>query len=222
MGVRDETRKLLLEGCSPGEIAKRMGVSLKTTLGYLDQMVGEGRLRRSDILLSIPASRRHKPSNIDDRLVVERYGSPAKLLGDIYEDVRFIEVTLHSLIRRILEDKFGKSEEGWWRQGVPESVRKSCVVRREEDSDPAADPYCYTDLIDTRQIIEKRWNLLQSELLRQVSDKRQLMDDLLRLNQIRRMVMHPVRRGVPSEDDFDFLRAFRRRLEAQSAGLNPS
>lgn len=54
MGVRDETLALLRSGVEPAEIASRMGVSLKTTLAYLDQMVGEGRLRRSDILLSIP------------------------------------------------------------------------------------------------------------------------------------------------------------------------
>ena len=213
MGVRDETLGLLRRGHSPGEIAKRMGVSLQTTLGYLDQMVGEGRVRRSDILLSIPARRRRNPQTEADRAVVRRYGHASSAFGDIYEDVRFIEVGLHRLIREALEGQLGTDEPEWWRQGVPESVRKTCQIRREEDGDPAPHPYCYTDIVDLRSIIDKQWSLLSDSLPQGVSvDKRRLLTDLLRLNQIRRMVMHPARGSLPTEEDFDFLRALRGRL----------
>lgn len=213
MGVREETLELLLQGNSPGKIARKKGVNIKTTLGYLNQMVGEGRVRRSDILLSIPAHQRQNPSAPYDKQVVLAYGDASLLLGDIYEDVQFVETTLHLHIRRVLEMCYGKAEGGWWRKGVPESIRKQCQVRREEDENPV-DPYCYTDLIDLRTIIDKQWTVLKETLPNKfTSNKRQLVDNLTRLNQIRRIVMHPVRGGRPSEEDFDFLRALRRDLQ---------
>ena len=82
-------------------------------------------------------------------------------LGDMYEDIRTIEVGLHKLIRRGLEEKFGSSESGWWREGVPLGVRKKCVERREEDdSKEWPQPYCYTDLIDLKTILDSNWGVL--------------------------------------------------------------
>lgn len=216
MGVRDDTLRVLREGHSPGEIAKKMDVTLDTTLGYLDQWVGKGRLRRSDILLSVPASRRKNPSDPYDKIVVQLYGKADHWLGDVYEDVRFIEVKLHDLIRKSLQENFGDGEKGWWRKGIPESIRKKCQDRREEDQEPVTNPYCYTDLIDLWKILDESWSILQLALPREISsNKRQLKSDFERLNQIRKIVMHPVRGNVPSEEDFDFLRAFRRSLESR-------
>lgn len=213
MGVREDTLALLQQGHTPGEIAEQMGVGIKTTLGYLDQMIGESRIRRSDILLSIPAKLREHPRNEDDRIVVTKYGNAAQLLGDIYEDVRLIETTLHSHIRSALEDAYGPHENDWWRKEIPESIRKQCQSRREEDDAPA-DVFCYTDLLDLRTIVDKQWAVLEGTLPRDLrSVKKRLLDDLMRLNRIRRSVMHPVRFSTPTEEDFDFLRALRRKIE---------
>ncbi len=54
MGVREETLDMLRSGLSPKEIARQRGVSISTTLGYLDELVGRGELRRSDILFTVP------------------------------------------------------------------------------------------------------------------------------------------------------------------------
>jgi len=240
MAVRYETLMMLKEGgLSPVEISKRRGVSLKTTLGYLDQMVGDARLRRSDILFSIPAAKRraiaevvtasggdaaceiHKEllargvKNIseDEVKVVLWYGDAASALGDMYEDLRAIETGLHRLIRESLEHEFGQGEGGWWRKGIPAEIRKTCAARREDDEEPADEPYCYTDLIDPKKILHKRWPVVSTHLLRKTAgNKKALLNDLNRLNHIRRMVMHPVRGGVPSEQDFEFLRDLKRRL----------
>jgi uncharacterized phosphosugar-binding protein len=56
MGVREDTLSLLWQGLSPKEIAHAKGVSINTTLGYLDQLVGRGDLRRSDIFFSVSKS----------------------------------------------------------------------------------------------------------------------------------------------------------------------
>ena len=54
------------------------------------------------------------------------------------------------------------------------------------------------------------------------SDKRALLNDLLRLNQVRRLVMHPVRGGVHSDDAFEFLRGLKASVGILIAGLAAS
>lgn len=214
MGKREETVELIWQGKTPGEIARTMGVNIKTTLAYLDQMVGQGCIRRSDILLTIPAERRRKPIDPNDQMVVLKYGEVSKLLGDVYEDVRFIETSLHDHIKCVLEATYGPGEAGWWRASVPENIRQECVNRREEDKEPV-DPYCYTDLLDLKTILDKQWAALGQTLPKKMaSDKKKLIEDLVRLNEVRRVVMHPVRGVAPSEEDFDFLRRMRREMES--------
>ena len=243
MGVRDEVLRMLKDDClSPGEIAASRGVTLATILGYLNQMVGEGRLRRSDILFSVSSEKRsliaraladgksRQPWAVLRRLrrlasgssvteadmtVVSRYGSAGHSLGDMYEDIRTIEVGLHGLIRQGLEHEFGSGESGWWRQGIPVKIRQDCVLRREEDPTPALEPFCYTDLIDLGTILDKQWKVLSRYLPQPVANdknKKPLLAELRDLNRVRRMVMHPVRGGAPCEQDFESLRSLRSRL----------
>lgn len=234
MGVREEVLGLLREGLSPKQIAERQGVTLATILGYLDQLVGRGDLRRSDILFSVPKNIRQTVLRVagniktstswdvsrveakleeqgfeidrEDIQIVLKYGDARHALGDMYEDIRTIETYLHRLIRKSLEKEYGKGEFGWWRQGIPETTRKNCRWRREEDPEPVSDPYCYTELLDLCNILNKQWNVLSKQLPKKVaSNKNALCTKLGHLNTIRRNVMHPVRGVVPSEDDFEFM-----------------
>lgn len=230
MGVRDITYLLVKIGFSPGLISRVRKVSLETTLGYLDQMIGQGRLRRSDVLFSIPTEVRQKcagaverPDDVsaEDFEVVRRYGDAAHALGDMYEDLRCIEMCLHAMVRETLVEDFGDFELGWWRQGVPEQTRKTCQVRREEDSEPVPSPYCYTDLLDLGRIMETNWSLFSRKLPDQyASNRKALLEDLRRLNGIRRNVMHPVRGGTPTEEDFEFTLRLRRKLAPST--VNPA
>lgn len=230
MGVREETLAMLREGLSPKDITRRRGVNINTTLGYLDQLVGRGDLRRSDILFAVPKNirqiipmsgalgqdpqvitRKLQRSGFDvdleDVQTILKYGDASHALGDMYEDIRTIETYLHQLIQETLEQEYGEEMMGWWRQGIPESVRKSCVVRQEEDPEPVPDPYCYTDLLDLWHIQNKQWTVLSKVLPDEVTaNKADLRRNLTRLNTIRRNVMHPVRGVIPSEDDFEFVR----------------
>lgn len=230
MGVREETLDMLRNGLSPKEITQKRGVNINTTLGYLDQLVGRGDLRRSDILFSVQkdirqavitlAGPRKDPWVVisslqqlgikidpEDVHTVLKYGDARHALGDMYEDIRTIETHLHQLIQETLEEEYGEELIGWWRQGIPEPVRKGCVIRQEEDSDPVPDPYCYTDLLDLWHILDKQWTVLSKVLPdKMTASKQNLRRKLVRLNTIRRNVMHPVRGVVPSEDDFEFVR----------------
>lgn len=238
MGVREETLKMLREGLSPKEVSRARGVNINTTLQYLDQLVGQGQLRRSDILFTVPKEIRQVVTEfslyikskdpqavarsiqldglnikIEDVRTVLKYGDASHALGDMYEDVRAIETYLHAVIRQTLLDEYGIEERGWWRQGIPESVRKGCVIRQEEDSEPVSDPYCYTELLDLWQILDKQWNLLSKVLPEEITKTKQdLRRKMVRLNTIRRNVMHPVRGVIPSEEDFESIREFKKQL----------
>jgi len=242
MGVREDSLKMLREGLSPKEITRARGVNINTTLGYLDQLVGRGDLRRSDIFFSVPKDirnaipaslikgrimtiqevssllkKRHINADPEDIIVVIKYGDSRHALGDMYEDVRAIETHLHELIREALIEKYGEGELEWWREGIPLSIRQNCQSRREEDEDPVEDPYCYTDLLDLWHILDKQWNILKDALPDSFKVNRQgLRSSLLRLNLIRRQVMHPVRGVIPSEEDFEFIREFKEQLLIRS------
>jgi len=240
MGVREETLDMLRNGLSPKDITRARGVSIDTTLGYLDQLVGRGDLRRSDIFFTLPKDIReavgvvanpirwglttietarkflkHVGSNADeeDIIVAIKYGDARHALGDMYEDIRTIETFLHNLIHEKLMEIYGEGEFEWWRKGIPISVRQNCQSRREQDEDPVEDPYCYTDLLDLWHILDKQWNVLREALPDKLkADKHILRKRLIRLNLIRNNVMHPVRGVTPCEDDFEFVRDLKEQL----------
>jgi hypothetical protein len=95
-----------------------------------------------------------------------KYGDASHALGDMYEDIRIIETHLHKQIYEILSEIYGEEETGWWRRGIPLSIRQTCQIRREEDEEPVEDPYCYTDLLDLWHIFDKQWKYLKRLLTR--------------------------------------------------------
>jgi hypothetical protein len=208
MGRVQQTARLIKEGCDPLQIANEFGVTLETVLGYLDRAVGEGVLRRSDIYFSFTPEQRAA-----NRGYLELYADARHALGDMYEDVRRIELKLHTIIGSTLVSEFGDGELGWWRQGVPQPIRVKCQTRREEDPDEPCDAYCYTDLFDLLKILESNWSLFAAYMAAPyLADRRRLRDDFQRLNGIRNKIMHPIRGMIPCEDDFYFVRQVERDL----------
>ena len=113
---------------------------------------------------------------------------------------------MHQLVRSLLEREYGPTADDWWRKGIPSPIRVKCVSRREEDEDPAQDPYAYTTILDLVTIVAKNWALFQNELPNDyASNRKQFENDLARLNGIRNSVMHPVKERKWSDDDFVFV-----------------
>lgn len=237
LGARKTTIMLVQAGVTPRQIAAVRGVSLQTTFGYIDQAIGAGALRRSDVLFTLPPGLRASSGGTDagaegrgagsapsphpgDLAVIRRYGSGAHALGDMYEHLCAIEQRLHELVRARLIEGLGADEAGWWRKGIPESIRKVCQTRREEDEHPAAHAYHYTDLLDLGDVIDANWPIFREGLPACYHGARKLIQrDLRRLNGIRRRVMHPVRHAPPGEDDFRFTRSMRMALIPAEAAV---
>jgi hypothetical protein len=126
------------------------------------------------------------------------------VLGDMYEIVRGIEVRLHRFMKAVFIREFG--EEEWWRSGVPDNIRAECAALREKDTDPAPEPYNYTHLIALREILDRKWAVVNQYLPSDLAqNKKELLDRLLQLNRIRNNVMHPVRGGQLAEEEFEFV-----------------
>jgi len=222
--------KLLREGLPPTEIAKRMHASTAAVMTFLCLKIGEGELRRSDIAFSIPretraaiekvveetgslnaaAVTRHlKRQGINaNRLdvgVYINYRRARVVLGDMYELIRTLELRLHSFIKDAFVAEFG--DENWWRSGIPDTIRAECAALREKDPEPAEDAFCYTHLINIREVLDKRWSVLSKYMPKHLLNaKKDLLERLLRLNRVRNSVMHPVRNAVLTEDEFEFVR----------------
>ena len=206
MGRPDEVALLVREGMTPKEIADKLEVALSSVESYLHRAVGEGLVRRSDIYLSVSEQKRKCDSTL------QKWYDPSHAVGDMYQDLRQIEIALHTKIREALIREYGADELGWWRQGIPEKVRVKCQDRRERDVDDPCEPILYTDLLDLDTILQDQWSLLKDLLPQYTPDRRKLSEHLRRLNRIRNRVMHPVRGYVPEESDFDFVRHWVRTL----------
>lgn len=231
MARKHEAVSWLQQGLSPGQIAERMGVSVDTVMGYLYNQVGEGVIRRSDILLSIGENTRqvvesveqehgkldrwqfkriakieYATVNADEALVYRDLRKPEVYLGDTYWYLYSLEAVLHAYIQRALMAAYGND---WWRSGVPESIRAECAATRERDPEPAAEPYCYTTLIHVKEIIDRRWGLFSKLVAKgPASKKAEFLAWLTRINHIRNRVMHAAKGMPPDENDFRVLKEF--------------
>jgi hypothetical protein len=141
---------------------------------------------------------------------------PARTPEEPYHLVKWIEETVHTLIRDVLVSEYGMEEEAWWRQGVSIEIRKTCAARREEDAKPQ-DIYAYVDLIDLKEILDKRWKLFEPRLQpgrHWFTDKPELMTSLVTLNELRKRIMHPARRYECDEADLALLSRFKDAFQA--------
>jgi hypothetical protein len=122
-------------------------------------------------------------------------------------------VLLHRLVKQTLQSAY---QDQWWRKGIPESTRKNCQSRKEEDEIPLDEPYRYTTLIDLKSIIENDWRVFSVALPKALAAKKpDTLDRLKRLNDIRKKVMHPVKEISEYENDYRFSRELLADLDDQ-------
>jgi len=239
MARKHEAVEWLKKGYSPSKIAEQMGVTVSTVMGYLYNEVGEGKIRRSDILFSIDENirdtiehlisetgttywgdiyrainRSDKQIDQDDSRIYLTLRDARLVFGDMYEIIRDIEISLYNAIKDILLLEYGPND--WWRKGIPENIRAECAAFRERDLEPANEPYCYANFIHLKEILDKQWKVFTKTLPKKLlSEKKKLLSGLTKLNQIRNSVMHPVRGTVLTNKDFAFVRKFRDYLELE-------
>jgi len=252
MGRPRQVAELIVQGRSPRQIADELRISYGSVKQYMYTAIGAGLIRRSDALFSIPAEEREAFEQLigetkslnraslqwrawdrGQALNANHLGTYLELRdvrvsrGDMYEFLSDVEVTLHDAIKGVLLAAYG--DPGWWRKGVPQSVRVECARLLEEDVEPALEPYCYTTFIHLRDILDKQWALFARCLPSKATrDKKEFLAKFHRLNNIRNRVMHPVKGGSLTEDDFQFVRDFHQAMQpaqwqrcSELTGLSP-
>lgn len=231
---KESITELVLQGQPPSQIAESLELSRAQVMQYLSLLVGEGTISRSDILQSISRPTREIVDELYEKLgnpsaheildAVSKSPEPTTtqdlitylelrdaVLVDMYERIRRIELLLHGHVKRTLLKEFG--EEGWWREGIPASIRANCAALRETDPDPAPESFSYTMFINLKEIFEFQWELLSGILSKEMQgNRKEFRSALDRLNIIRNCVMHPVRMAHMQDDDFAFVDGFSRSL----------
>jgi hypothetical protein len=134
--------------------------------------------------------------------------------GHIYQLFRSIESLLHEFIKEKLIESFGDGENNWWLNGVPANIRVRCQSTREQDMERfEAYTYCY--LIELKEVILKNWSIFRpyfEDKQKEMVKKEKQVAWLDRLNSIRNLVMHPVRRSL-TEEEKSFLLDCHRRVQ---------
>jgi hypothetical protein len=135
--------------------------------------------------------------------------------ADMYESLCRLETFMHAYIKTQLEREYGTD---WWRKGIPEDVRKNCVLVREADLEPQGDPYQYTSVTHLKIIFDKQWAIFCKLLPKSfASNKPKFLSELDRLGAVRNKIMHPVRDYRPTKQDLEFVKDFAARMFDDSA-----
>lgn len=240
----EEAAQLLRDGNNPYKIAELMGVKYATVITYLYGQLGAGSLRKFEIMFSFKKEGRDlieeaiyelntdQPQVIFNNIRQKGFKVPYELIdlylnfrsglfGEMYELITQIELRFHFGVKKFLMKKYGKDEDGWWRKGIPETVRKKCAALRESDTNPATEPFSYTNLIDISNIITKDW-ISFDETLHGIfgKQKKKFEKSFKRLNDIRNSIMHPVKGLLVTKDDCIFVNEFLSKLGPGSNYFN--
>lgn len=156
-----------------------------------------------------------KDYDLDELVLYTSYLKRRVFAGDIYLLLTELERVLHQNTKCVLIQKYGEKESGWWKRGVPETVRINCAQAREFDDESVDHPYHFTTFIHLKKIMDKNWELFSRRLPQSViGDKAFFLKGIDRLNGIRNQIMHPVREDPPTENDFEFVREMHKKLDA--------
>jgi len=199
VAVRKKVHDLLREGRSPAEVAAALGLALSVVFTHCDALVVVGAIRRSDILLSIPKERRKVTANLK---TIIRYGLNDPLLGDLYEDLRTIEASLHERVVAALVKVY---KSAWWTSAVPERARNVAERRRENDRQPSPRLEQYLSMSDVAGLVENHWSIVQG-VFPPGCTKTRVDAYLARLVSIRNWIMHPARGIAPKHGDLTLTR----------------
>ena len=138
----------------------------------------------------------------------ERIREECMVIGSKLER-RMLQVT-----KEILSQEFGKDEEGWWVNGIPENIRMECAQMWEKDK-RRENIEAFLYFIQFSVIAEKNKGL-QTYFYYKKGGSDKPLEWLRKLNEIRNHYAHPLKRA-PSEDDLEFLKtvsaAFNSRTE---------
>ena len=128
-----------------------------------------------------------------------------------------IEKILQDTILGVLEDEY-PTEEEWWFEGVPKSVRKKVDEKINESDGKAGTRQQNFDLIHYREIIQHNWELFEKLFAYGSGSKEKRTGWIHEINLMRNSVMHPSRREFLSPEKLSKLEEYEKWLKKSVAG----
>lgn len=126
-----------------------------------------------------------------------------------------IELTLQNFILPALKSVFGEDEDGWWFGAIPKGIRERIFREINEEGKNVPKESKFT-LIDYRNIALDNWDLFKDALtepgLGGSAGKDKRTSWLSRINEIRKAVAHPSKRGIITPENLIFLEKTRQWL----------
>lgn len=136
-----------------------------------------------------------------------------------YAIIQQIEKRLHSIVLDALKAEYGGDDE-WWYQAVPQKIRRKVVERIDEEQGKGGRED-YFDLIDFRTMALKNWSLFQDVLAYGKSgNKDKRTEWIVKLNDLRKVVMHPGKSRVIAWDELALLKETSEWLERCVLGVD--
>jgi DNA sulfur modification protein DndB len=153
-----------------------------------------------------------EPPGLKEQLELEE----AETNKQAYDIIQRIEKTIHSIIIDALKAEYSDGDS-WWFNGVPSQVRKK-IVERIEDERGKGGREDYFDLIDFRRITMENWSIFQDVLAYGKGNKEKRTEWIVKLNELRNIVMHPAKRRTITFDQLTLLREYDEWLQKRVTG----
>lgn len=134
-----------------------------------------------------------------------------------YPIVERIEKTLKLLIVEGLRVEYQELPDGdaWWYSGIPDEVRKKASTRLEDELGKG-NKEDYLELIDFRKIVLKNWEVFKDTFAYgDKGNKEKRTEWIVKVNDIRKIVMHPAKNRQVTSEDLVWLETYERWLTSR-------
>ncbi|MEA2561189.1 MAG: sulfur modification protein DndB [Acidobacteriota bacterium] len=198
-GLADNELLVALEpfGVALGQYFGSLAAEKRQVFRSLRGNQGKARARRGCEQALHEAFPDFLPPGLEEFLKLEAAQTNERGYGIIHR----IETALQRLVIDTLKAEYEDKDEAWWYSGIPEPIRKKASERREE-ARGKGNKEGYLDLIDFRSIATKNWELFEDVLPHgEGRSKDQRTEWIMRVNELRKVVMHPAKQQVLSWDD---------------------
>lgn len=129
-----------------------------------------------------------------------------------YGIIQRLEKNLKSIVLDSLKNEYGDGDP-WWYNSVPPQIRKK-VNERIDEEQGAGGREDYFDLIDFRAIALKNWQIFKDSLAYGAKgDKNKKTDWIVKINDMRKIIMHPAKGRVITWQQLSLLKQYKEWLE---------
>ena len=170
---------------------------------YVSEAIQE--LEKTDSIQDVPADQPTNAVKVD--APAGRSEKELEQYITVYKLIWMTETRLHRFVATMLIDV----KKGPWWTAFPNDLQQKCLDRAQQDNHHSPLD-CYIDLLDFGDIIKQNKDVFSGafdRLATEYKDPRaEFHSKLRKTNDLRNLVMHPVRQVAPSHDDLAMLERF--------------